>query len=104
MTGFPVELLRMSAMQTSDRGQVRDFTTSLRGSFPSPRRQGGALAVAARHLWYAAVRVYLAAFHQPEIHGRRHLPAAPPYVLAANHLSHLDALVLLRALPWRLWD
>jgi 1-acyl-sn-glycerol-3-phosphate acyltransferase len=39
------------------------------------------------------VRGYLAAFHRLEVTGRENLPA-PPFVLVANHASHLDALTL----------
>jgi len=33
--------------------------------------------------------------------GREHLPAAAPYLLAANHASDIDAMVLAAALPYR---
>jgi 1-acyl-sn-glycerol-3-phosphate acyltransferase len=36
--------------------------------------------------------------------GRDNLPREPPLILAANHVSHLDALVLADPLPWRLRD
>jgi 1-acyl-sn-glycerol-3-phosphate acyltransferase len=38
-------------------------------------------------------------FHRLTIHGQEHWPIAPPCVLAANHASHLDTLVLAAALP-----
>ncbi|MBR0683788.1 1-acyl-sn-glycerol-3-phosphate acyltransferase [Roseomonas eburnea] len=43
--------------------------------------------------WRAALRGYLAAFHRLQVTGRDHLPP-PPFVLIANHSSHLDALTL----------
>ncbi|HVR75256.1 MAG TPA: lysophospholipid acyltransferase family protein [Planctomycetota bacterium] len=36
-----------------------------------------------------------------EIVGREHIPAAPPFVIIANHASHLDALILAAPLPMR---
>ena len=53
------------------------------------------------HLWWGVVRVYLKVFHRLRIEGREHLPSEPPFVLVANHSSHLDALVLAAALPAR---
>ncbi len=47
------------------------------------------------------VRVYLNLFHRLKIVGREYLPAEPPFVLVANHCSHLDALILAAALPAR---
>ena len=42
-------------------------------------------------------------YNRLQIHGREHLPRAAPFVLVANHASHLDALVLTTVLPlaWR---
>lgn len=91
-------------MPASNLSPVRGSRTALREYFLNPRRQGGPVSQAAHHLWCVLVRVYLAACHRLEIHGRDHLPHEPPYILAANHLSHLDALVLAAAVPCRLRD
>lgn len=42
--------------------------------------------------------------HRLEIHGRQNLQCPPPFVIVANHCSHLDALVLASPLPWQLRD
>jgi 1-acyl-sn-glycerol-3-phosphate acyltransferase len=91
-------------MPALNLGSVRGFRTALREYVLNPRRQGDLVSHAAHHLWCALVRVYLAACHQLKIHGRDYLPYEPPYILAANHLSHLDALILAAALPYRLRD
>ena len=54
--------------------------------------------------WWSVVRSYLAVYHRLEISGREHLPTSPPFVLVANHASHLDALVLASPLPARIRD
>jgi 1-acyl-sn-glycerol-3-phosphate acyltransferase len=59
----------------------------------------GRLARAA--LW-KTLRCWLSLYHRLEIHGRELLPAAAPFVLAANHASHLDTLTLAAALTPRL--
>lgn len=67
----------------------------------SLRREPGLFSLLSAHAWWGVVRVYLKVFHRLKIVGREHLPAAPPFVLVANHCSHLDALILAAALPPR---
>lgn len=83
---------------------AHDQGLSLAESFRSQRRENGLVATALHFLWWGVVRVYLAFWHRLRIRGREHLPARPPFLLVANHASHLDTLVLASALPWRLRD
>lgn len=52
-------------------------------------------------LWRAITRFYLAIAHRVQVYGRENLPAQSPFVLVANHASHLDAVVLGGILPAR---
>jgi len=66
--------------------------------FRSVRRESGLLEALVHQFAFAIVRGYLAIAHRLEISGREHLPAHGPFVLAANHCSHLDALSLVAAI------
>lgn len=55
---------------------------------------GAALGTA----WRGVVRLYLRLAHGFRVSGREHVPAAP-FVVVANHGSHLDALSVLAGLP-----
>ncbi|MBX9699852.1 MAG: 1-acyl-sn-glycerol-3-phosphate acyltransferase, partial [Acetobacteraceae bacterium] len=48
--------------------------------------------------WRSGVRAWLRLYHRLRIEGRENLPPAPPFILVANHSSHLDALSLGAAL------
>ena len=48
------------------------------------------------------MRAYLQFYHRLRVEGAEHLPARPSFVMVANHTSHLDAITLAAALPWRL--
>jgi 1-acyl-sn-glycerol-3-phosphate acyltransferase len=50
--------------------------------------------------WGLAVRTYAGLWHRFSVEGRENLPSEPPFILVANHSSHLDALLL--ASPLRL--
>ena len=67
----------------------------------SVRREAGLRELLACHAWWGAVRLYLKLYHRLQVTGREHIPAEPPFVLVANHTSHLDALMLAAALPPR---
>lgn len=50
-------------------------------------------------IWRALVRIYLRLFHRLQVDGREHLPPGPPFIMVANHASHLDALTVAASLP-----
>ena len=67
----------------------------------SLRREVGLISATSCLLWRGLTRSYLALAHRLEIHGRENLPPHPPFILVANHASHLDAVTLAAALPAR---
>ena len=69
--------------------------------FRSVRRESGLLESLAHHACFSLIRSYFAIAHRLTIVGREKLPMHGPFVLAANHCSHLDALALGAALTPR---
>jgi 1-acyl-sn-glycerol-3-phosphate acyltransferase len=69
--------------------------------FRSVRRENGLLESFVHHTCFSLIRSYFAIAHRLTIIGREKLPAHGPFVLAANHCSHLDALALGAALTPR---
>jgi len=66
-------------------------------------REHGLAASVVRLFWWCGLRIVFLIWHRLRVIGRENLPASPPFVLIANHTSHLDALVLASILPvgWR---
>lgn len=77
---------------------ARDTGLSPSERFRSVRRESGLLESFAQQLWFSILRIYFAIAHRLTITGRENLPRHGPFVLVANHCSHLDALILGAAL------
>ncbi len=80
---------------------ARDTGLTPAERFRSVRRESGLLENLAHHVCFSLLRSYFAIAHRLTIVGRERLPAHGPFVLAANHCSHLDALILGAALTPR---
>jgi 1-acyl-sn-glycerol-3-phosphate acyltransferase len=72
--------------------------------YRSHRREGGLVESSVRLVWWSTLRGIFRTWNRLRITGQEHLPSEPPFVLAANHASHLDALILTAALPLRRRD
>lgn len=79
-----------------------DFGLKPMESFGSLGREPGLASLAGQVLWGMLTRGYFQIFHRLEMEGMERLPATPPFVIVANHTSHLDALVLACVLPLHL--
>lgn len=77
---------------------ARDTGLTPAERFRSVRRESGLLESAAQQTWFSVLRIYFSLAHRLTITGREKLPAHGPFVLTANHCSHLDALILGAAL------
>ena len=80
---------------------AHDFGLSAEQRRLSLRREVGLESAISCFLWRSITRVYLAIAHRLKIRGRENLPTRPPFVLVANHASHLDAIILGGILPLR---
>jgi 1-acyl-sn-glycerol-3-phosphate acyltransferase len=77
---------------------ARDTGLTPSERFRSVRRESGLLESLAHHVCFSLLRSYFAIAHRLRIIGREKFPPHGPFVLAANHCSHLDALALGSAL------
>jgi 1-acyl-sn-glycerol-3-phosphate acyltransferase len=80
---------------------ARDTGLTPAERFRSVRRESGLLESLAHEACFLLLRSYFAIAHRLTIIGREKLPTHGPFVLAANHCSHLDALALGAALTPR---
>lgn len=74
---------------------------SLKESLSLFPREKDMLFSSIRFLWNFLIRLWLKIYFRLEIHGKERLPKHQTFVLIANHSSHLDAIALSAALPWR---
>ena len=73
---------------------ARDLGLPLAERLRSVRRESGLAGAVVQAGWRGGVRTWLRLYHRLTVEGRENLPAAPPFILVANHSSHLDALSL----------
>ena len=86
---------------TWDLRPARDHGLSAGERLRSVGREPGVVGLLTAGLWRGVVRLYLRAAHRLEVSGAANLPA-PPFVIVANHSSHLDALSVAASLPRRM--
>jgi len=83
---------------------ARDLGLSPGDRLKSLKRESGLLDTMLHHVWWGFVRGYLKVYHRLSVRGRENLPAEAPFILVANHASHLDVLALAGSCPARLRD
>lgn len=66
-------------------------------------RENGLTSSLVRLCWWYGLRAVFPIWHRLRVTGRENLPSRPPFILVANHTSHLDAPILASLLPvrWR---
>lgn len=65
----------------------------------SVRREPGFFNFLSHAAAETVCRAYFKLYHRLKVQGKEHLPRHTPFVVIANHTSHLDALALKAALP-----
>ena len=76
-----------------DLRPARDHGLEGADRLKSLSRERGLGSLILGRAWRTVLRGYMRAFHRLEVTGRENLPP-PPFVIVANHSSHLDALTL----------
>ena len=90
-------------MDSWDYKPARDLDLHGLDRYRSLGRESGLLESVLRLLTCGFLKLFFRLWNHLAIEGLGLLPSAPPFVIVANHASHLDALILLASLPavWR---
>jgi 1-acyl-sn-glycerol-3-phosphate acyltransferase len=88
-------------METWDYKPTDDFDKTPIERLSVFPRQPDMFWYGVRFAVHVVLRTWLKVWHRYRVAGREHIPAGEPFVMVANHASHLDALCLLSALPLR---
>jgi len=83
---------------------ARDLSLKPTQRWQSLHRESDLIESGTHLLWALGIRAYLRLWHGFKVEGHENLPIKPPFVLVANHASHLDALVLAAPLPLTMRD
>ncbi len=86
-------------MDPFDLQYARDIDVPLFDRSASIRREPSILDAVIQPIAAALIRTWMRVFHRMQIVNIENLPKDPPYVLVANHTSHLDTLAMMSALP-----
>jgi 1-acyl-sn-glycerol-3-phosphate acyltransferase len=83
---------------------AHDLGLSGKERMSSLRRENSLFETIGHHLWWGFIRCYLKLFHRLKVRGAENLPQEVPFILVANHSSHLDVFTLAAPCPARLRD
>jgi 1-acyl-sn-glycerol-3-phosphate acyltransferase len=81
---------------------ARDLGLPLGQRLKSTRREGGLIDATAQFLARCIVSVILLIYHRYTVRGSQNLPADCPFIMIANHASHLDSIALAQSVPWKI--
>ncbi|MEZ6193399.1 MAG: lysophospholipid acyltransferase family protein [Phycisphaerales bacterium] len=91
-------------MQDFDLKPANDLGLTHRERTLSLARESGLIETATHFTYWSMMRAYLTLYHRMKVTGRENIPVKPPYVMVANHCSHLDSLMMVSVQRWRLRD
>ena len=74
--------------------KAEDFGVSPEERLKSQRREATLVEFYGGTAWRFASKSYFKVVHRLEVRGEEHLPKQLPFVIVANHASHLDAVCL----------
>jgi 1-acyl-sn-glycerol-3-phosphate acyltransferase len=80
---------------------AHDLGLEAKQRYCSPHRENDFVGNLMRLGWLASLRLVFKLWNRLEVHGLKNVPTQPPFVITANHTSHLDALVIASALSLR---
>jgi 1-acyl-sn-glycerol-3-phosphate acyltransferase len=83
---------------------ARDIELSPVERARSLRREAGLISTIGHFTWQLAAKAFFKLYHRMSVEAVGVIPERPPFVMVANHSSHLDASALAAALPWRTCD
>jgi 1-acyl-sn-glycerol-3-phosphate acyltransferase len=83
---------------------AKDLGMSSKDRLRSLKRESGLIESLLHWFWWAGIRIYLKIFHRLTVVGRENLPTEAPFIIVANHSSHLDVFALASPCPGRLRD
>lgn len=82
----------------------KDLGLSQEERLKSLKRESGLVETLLHHVWWGFVRCYLKIWHRFSVQNRGKLPTEAPFIIVANHASHLDVLALAGSCPSKLRD
>lgn len=78
---------------------ARDLAMTFRARLRSVNRESSIFSILTRWIWWTLTAIHMRVFHRFRIVGSEHLPQQTPFILVANHSSHLDVISLMLAVP-----
>jgi 1-acyl-sn-glycerol-3-phosphate acyltransferase len=70
----------------------------------SLKRESGLISTGSHLGWRFFMNSFFRLYNRLSVEAHAPIPGEPPFVMIANHTSHLDALLLASVLPYRLCD
>ena len=73
---------------------ARDSGLRMYARTTSLHRESGLMQTFGHVVWWSGVRAFLKVYNRMSVEGAERLPREPPFILVANHSSHIDVFML----------